>query len=937
MGAMAGERSPSDDPGIFGEVHSKKTVQRGRKPLLYWFNKHGEGRNQFAIFERRFDLKTVPPDARLHVFADSMFRLWINGRIAAYGPARFLPRQPQYETICLEKFLRTGENHLVLEANARGAPSYQAVPSRGGVAIWGAAGDEDLSLPVSWTVRQGTQWDANAEPFSFAQGPVEIRDLRIESTPPREPLSVQNQEHWGDLEERTIPGPSMRFLPPCEVKTAALLDAENRCFQWRGPETPGGRTPFFTHIFSPGTQQVEAGILWGPLACNGRICHPESSEKGLRETILLPLVAGWNFVCGLSENLTPFWTWQIALPRDRGLFCHWEPTFSKGSVFALGPVDFSPSALREFLDRPPANWQPRGLHKDFHPLPDVTIFSPAKQLAWERVESRLPNFQADTTPWVFETSRSFALVLDFGGEFLGHPSLEIEAPAGTVVDFACDERLREDGLIDFYRCNPFVNAADRFVLTEGRQRIETFHERGGRFLQITVRPTRGPVLIHQAGVRQTSADIRITGEFECDDPLFNWIWQAGTRTLEASTADGWIDPWRERGLYLGDALVQGHATRTMTSDWQMDPWVLRLFARAQRPDGQLPDSAPSHHEQPLNDYSLLWIVALRNYWAASGDVDLVSELWPVLERILESPAWQEAADGLWEVNDEMRLFIDWGVVPEERLGVNPCLNILRHAALDHAAELAAALGKTARSREFASGATPLGEAIVNRFWCEEEGRLQAACLDGQLTTVPSLHANALAIAFGVLDSARSLRAADYLCQGLEPEKLGEPGHCELYFLYFVLAALYRGGRIREAEEVLRTYHRPMRDAGAWTLWERLDRGSAGLDSLCHGWATSGMVFFSERVLGVRPAVPGRPEHLLIAPESETLTRASGRVPHPDGIVEVSWEILGDDLHLRCRRPPGVSIAISPQGRLARYRLICDDSDILEPTPAPLVG
>ncbi len=85
-----------------------------------------------------------------------------------------------------------------------------------------------------------------------------------------------------------------------------------------------------------------------------------------------------------------------------------------------------------------------------------------------------------------------AYIFDFGSSVIGGSRLDISAPAGTMVDVGYEEILLNDRLVVLQTNEHIVyRFADRFVLREGRQTVESTHERGFRFLQVTVRAPAG--------------------------------------------------------------------------------------------------------------------------------------------------------------------------------------------------------------------------------------------------------------------------------------------------------------------------------------------------------------------------------------------------------------------------------------------------------------
>ena len=93
-------------------------------------------------------------------------------------------------------------------------------------------------------------------------------------------------------------------------------------------------------------------------------------------------------------------------------------------------------------------------------------------MAWDVIDEST-RIAAPTWPIAAPAGASdWTAIFDFGTEFLGHPRIDLDAEDGTIVDFAYDECLREDGTLALFRGNPFVEPADRFVCRGGRQTID---------------------------------------------------------------------------------------------------------------------------------------------------------------------------------------------------------------------------------------------------------------------------------------------------------------------------------------------------------------------------------------------------------------------------------------------------------------------------------
>ena len=74
-------------------------------------------------FRRQFDLAENPKNAKIHIFADSRYLLWINGEYIERGPCRFDPKGPQYDSINIAEALKKGRNTvaILVQANVVGS------------------------------------------------------------------------------------------------------------------------------------------------------------------------------------------------------------------------------------------------------------------------------------------------------------------------------------------------------------------------------------------------------------------------------------------------------------------------------------------------------------------------------------------------------------------------------------------------------------------------------------------------------------------------------------------------------------------------------------------------------------------------------------------------------------------------------------------------
>jgi hypothetical protein len=140
-----------------------------------------------------------------------------------------------------------------------------------------------------------------------------------------------------------------------------------------------------------------------------------------------------------------------------------------------------------------------------------------------------------------------------------------------------------------------------------------------------------------------------------------------------------------------------------------------------------------------------------------------------------------------------------------------------------------------------------------------------------------------------------------------------------YGAFYMLQHLAKMQRADIAEDLIFRFYGDMLHHPTGTIWEQFYSGK----SLCHAWSAAPTWYASTQVLGVQMCFEAdeNPDEIVIAPQSATLSWASGTVPHPAGDVQVEWRINGDRLHLHYHAPDGVPVRVQPRGRLADLTLV----------------
>lgn len=928
------------------------SLLKTQTPEYCWIPEQPAGRNTFVSFERTFELINPARRAILHVFADTRYRLWINGRILSHGPARFLPQKPEYDSHELTSHLITGINHIRVEVWSAQSPNFQSVIAP---AVFWADGEIEsdglsisLATPGQWKGRIIKDRLRDTIPWSFAIGPVEVADRSVDRNEFPETTLTELQlvkTLHGKPQPRSIPPTHRTKHQPVQLthNGPGANDREQRLgvfrfflSEFRSYERSRKMACAAAWIYSPRHQDVRLGLFWDAHFLNGRPLTAVSDETlGNRQNAVANFRKGWNLL--VSRFLIRLETWGIpyAWPQESELIWKSAPTDEARGIFLIS------DALEENVIDDKTLAELSALPAEHHfKLSQDTRFSwtalacdtmdlaPSYQVAWDRAAAVFrprPWHPEEVAVATCGESGVAIITWKFPTEFFGHPFFRISGEHPAKVDVTCEEYLRADGTADIFRGSFLVNSTDRFILKAGEHSVETFHTRGGRYLQLNIRSAPGAAFkIEDVAVHEYKTPTQPTGSFRCDDDFWNWCWQTSVRTLNSSLDDVWADsPWREQGCYLGDSLVQFHAHCCLSADMRLPRRILRLWAQGQREDGQLPCVVPAHMTRAHPDFTLLYVRFVRDFWAHTGDVELVEELWPTIERILKSPTWRCHSDGLIST-DGGPLFIDWSVRKSSREGRSAVLNLLFYQACQNAAELQRAIGRA--GSEWTARAMELHRSITHQLWSDKDCSFVPTILDdGERVAGECLHANALGFSLGIIPLQHTERFLQKLLSALsnnakkiishresQPTHPRSPsGQIEPYFLFYLLEALCESGRDRAADNIVRDTWGVMKDCGSDTMWESIVQSYFKEGSLCHSWSTAPLVYASRQILGVTQPVPGAPDIVKICPKPHGLHSATGVLPHRRGDLRISWQVKGGALVVRLSVPEGVQVVCDP--------------------------
>ncbi|MBP3961863.1 trehalase family glycosidase [Paenibacillus lignilyticus] len=484
------------------------------------------------------------------------------------------------------------------------------------------------------------------------------------------------------------------------------------------------------------------------------------------------------------------------------------------------------------------------------------------------------------------------VVFDYGREVVGRPVIIIEAPEGGVMRLAYGESLE-------------LQYVDTFVLRRGNNAVSTFGRRACRFLQLSFLAAPKPLTVKELVFEHQHYDFKQQGTFVTNEERLNRIWDVSCYTTLMNSQDHLEDcPWREKALWVADAVVMGKVIYHVYGDTALLRKSLLQGARIQNEDGSIPGTGPERNAQMLTDFCGHWLLGVRDYWRYSGDCATIEQLWPNLLKLTDWFGAQKDETGLFAQADRPGwwCFIDWTVHIDKRDKVT-CINALYVAVLEAMSEMSLALGKFEVSVDYRKHADQLKLDIRRQLWLADKEAFTDCIIGNTLSTNLSLQTNFLAAWCGIMTEAETTRFIErYYDTNALVEIKGA------FFQHIVLEVFVRMGMTGRALELIRGYWGAMVDRGATTWWETFDASTphgvtpstyggnvptylweGPLVSQCHAWGASPAYILHQLISGIDVLRLGQGIIRLRKPADEGPDRLSAELPTRNGLIRAEWK------------------------------------------------
>jgi alpha-L-rhamnosidase len=503
-------------------------------------------------------------------------------------------------------------------------------------------------------------------------------------------------------------------------------------------------------------------------------------------------------------------------------------------------------------------------------------------------------------PLVIAPRSKVSLLLDQGSLTIGYPVLITSGGAGANASLTYAESLFDasgkKGNRNDIDGKTIRGLRDTIRFDGGeKRRFQSLWLRAWRYVQLDVQTGDNPLTIEDVQGVFAAYPFKQNAAFESDAPWLKPIWDMNWRALRISAFETfWDTPYYEQLQYVGDTRIEALMSIYQSGDDRLMRNAIEQFDSSRTSDGLTASAYPSSLRQQIPPFSLWWIAMVHDYWMLRDDQRFVRARMQGVRSVLNWFEDHVDETGLvgpmpwWNYLDWAKNYPD-GIPPGGGKGHAIAFSLQFVLALQQAAELEQALGRPAEAERYRQLAKRLIGSLRAKAWDADRGLF----VDSLEQSVFSQQTNALAVLAGTVPDGKD--------QAVMETVIADPTleQATYYFRFYVDEALQRTGLANRYLNRLSPW-RDMIANGLTTTAETPEPSRS--DS--HAWSAHPNYALLATVLGIRPAQPGF-RKILIAPALGPLKRASGKMPHPKGEIQVSYQLSATTLNATVILPPDV--------------------------------
>ena len=916
--------------------------------------KHYNQYNDAIVVEKQFRVATFGK-AKIHITADTFYRLYINDVWVNDGPARAWPEHYSFDSIDITAYLKTGSNEIKIIARYFGAGDFHHVPQQAGllaqIDITSANGNvKTISTDSSWQVADYKPLLRDTPKASIQMQPVEYFDARLAKKMTFKNATVLYKADagpWKDLTKRKVP-----LLTRNELAARSFLSAKT-------VESTGDYwCVYFRKLIYPDIIEANQNV-YSPFVMTS-ILHVRKKTKvkfhvidsmGNPHTIFIDgkarnsndfsLAPGKHIVMFVWDKISHIIDLSLRFVGDKNAklmnpvqpdfenpWCfipykeyafvendmHWQHLMTRRPELAEKVINFQ-RLTKKLISQ---TRQPKDVKAIFGNRAKAT---PSSQIFvrdnYHRflAQHTLPNLSIrvdNPTALIYDNAElttvypagqgDVQFLYDLGRQCCGYYHFELMAPENAEIDIHSVEYITPEGRIQHTLSN---RNQMTYLAKKGLNRYISLKRRSGCYLFVTLRNFKQPIHIRQLGLIESTYPVEYQGSFACSDESLNRIWDISARTLELCMEDTFTDcPLYEQTLWVGDARNESLFAYTLFDGTDIARNCIELAAQSLERYPMTGCQVPSSWNCILSAWSFLWGISVWEHYWYTGDRKWLRKLWPAVRKNLQGAFAFIDKNGLFSA-DFWNLF-DWADIDQG----HDCVlhnSMFLVGAIDAACKCAATLQKFHIEKTLIEKRKELVLAI-NKLWnkkqkCYPDGIHD----DGSISPSDSQHTSFLSILYDIIPAPHRRDAIRNIVNpSPKTVRVGSP-----FAIMFLFEAMEKIGMEKEIIQSIYDDYAPMLRLGATTVWESFARGTLGHNefptrSHCHAWSSAPVYFQNRIILGLRQSSPGC-RTFELSPNPLNLNFANGSVATPLGPISVQWQRDGKKMNISYQAPSGIQI------------------------------
>lgn len=952
------------------------------------------------MFRRRFSTAGMRlREARLKITSSLYHLVYVNGNLVQRGPGLSFPFAKVYRVLDITAYLHPDADNVVAVLSVElGTPcNFEPNPTTRGLlaeidltADTGAV--QTVSSDASWRIRQHRSFRKDAPRSCILPCIDECFDARLEevgwtladhddsSWSGARELGPVGTAPWTGMMQNTSAAQSNDPVFPVGFSAIELARPRDGYHFRLGPASDGLMV-YVTEVTAPAAATVKLWNVPRP-SLDGQAIQGNDLviPKGTHLLTLCHLDYGSNQPEMLFETSQPLNFSAAALIGDQGApwayLCmpaktvkypwHETPANVMDSVPELPALLALPN-MQSVREKYPVAFKPTVILEN-STLHDATTRQYLKvpggftDLLIERAQPRAQAQEACQKPLLNEQNLLHAnpdyctvlpqggmdvhFIVDFDRLVIGYLCLEVEAPAGTIVEVQCVEMIDAGGL----SAMPTYNSL-RYICREGRQQFVSHMRRGFRYACVTVREFSRPVRFYSLHCYHTAYPVQTIGKFECSDQLLNQIYKLSTDTAMLCMLDTYVDcAGHEQNFWVGDARITAIINLLTYGAYSLNQHHIRIVGQSLRPQWvqtywpgderytsghYLPFAAfPAYPEGSLPMWTFLWMIQCWEHYLYGANLADLEENFGYMVETIRHCRLLTNERGLFDMPGAWNL-IEWASNDLSPYGEVTANNVLLVQSLRLVAKMARILGRNELGVEYEQEAQSRMDAINRYCWDESRHAYVDTVRDSwafdrylrfcQTQAAPPLslekylsctrvseQTNTLALLSDCvpaerLESVRKIvervRRGHFVHGAPSSRNVGPANEWDStdgivavgspFFLFFSLDALFRINQSQAALDLIRTVWAGMVESGTKGCWETHKWNDRNWTrSISHAWSAAPAIYLPAEVLGIKPLEPGY-RQFTIQPQTDGLTWARGAVATPFGPIQVRWSKSSD--------------------------------------------